>query len=209
MTRVVCYGWSATAQSDLRNQFAALKQMAAQRGWTVLKCFEETMVQWDQLARQVRPQREAMMTMVQTQQIEVVAVWSLDRLCHSFKDLRGVTNALAAHGCQLFLGASQLNINLAAGTLGAQLIDIAVDFERVTATHRMSAGLQKAAARGIRRGRKSKLTGTLLQEVMGMNKKGQSLRAIVRTLQAKHNVTVTHMTVARVLARASPKHRPY
>jgi len=202
MTRVVCYGWSATAQSDLRNQFAALKQMAAQRGWTVLKCFEETMVQWDQLARQVRPQREAMMTMVQTQQIEVVAVWSLDRLCHSFKDLRGVTNALAAHGCQLFLGASLLKINLAAG---AQLIDIAADFERVTATHRMSAGLQKAAARGVRRGRKNKLTEKQFQKVIEMKKKGQSLRAIARTLQVNHNVTVTHMTVARVLARASPK----
>jgi len=176
-----------------------------QRGWTVLKCFEETMVQWDQLARQVRPQREAMMTMVRTQQIEVVAVWSLDRLCHSFKDLRGVTNALAAYGSQLFLGASLLKINLAAGTLGAQLIDIAADFERVTATHRMSAGLQKAAARGVRRGRKNKLTEKQFQKVMEMKKKGQSLRAIARTLQVNHNVTVTHMTVARVLARASPK----
>jgi len=121
-----------------------------------------------------------------------VAVWSVDRLGRSLKDLIATMTEVRENGCGLFFYKQAIDTTTSMGKMMFQLLGVFAEFEREIIRERIRAGVERAVANGAKLGRKRKIDG-LRQAVRELRRKGWSLRMIARS------VGVSTASVARAL----------
>ena len=126
---------------------------------------------------------------------DTLIVTKLDRLARSTRDLLNTLAAVGEAGASFkSLGDSWADTTTPHGRLMLTVLGGLAEFERHLILARTSEGRKRAQARGVRFGRKLKLTAHQRQEAMARREAGEALVEIGRSYN------VSHSTISRLLA---------
>jgi DNA invertase Pin-like site-specific DNA recombinase len=124
---------------------------------------------------------------------DTVIVTKLDRLARSTRDLLNTLAAIGEAGASFkSLGDPWADTSSAHGRLMLTVLGGLAEFERHLILARTNEGRVRAKARGVRFGRKLKLTKHQQQEAIARREAGESLVAIARSY------AVSHSTISRL-----------
>jgi DNA invertase Pin-like site-specific DNA recombinase len=124
---------------------------------------------------------------------DVLLVTRLDRLARSTRDLLNTLATVAERGAGFrSLRDTWADTTTPHGRLMLTVLAGLAEFERELIRARTGEGRERAKARGVRMGRKPKLTPHQRREAMGRREKGEPLVDIARTY------AVSHSTISRL-----------
>jgi DNA invertase Pin-like site-specific DNA recombinase len=173
---------------DVGLQLDELRQVAAQRGWSVVEEFVDEGISG---AKASRPALDRMMEVARLGKIDVVAVWKLDRLGRSLANLLSTLDELGHHGVGFVsLRDAGIDTTSPAGRLLLQLMGAFAEFERGLIRERVKAGVDRARAKGVKFGR-SKVEVDLrpallmLDGGLGLKATASALRVSTTTLRRR------------------------
>ena len=122
-----------------------------------------------------------------------VLVSRLDRLARSTRDLLNILAAIAERGAGFqSLADTWANTSTSHGRLMLTVLGGLAEFERDLIRTRTGEGRLRAVARGVRLGRKPKLTSHQIKEALRRREAGEVLTEIARSYN------VSHSTISRL-----------
>jgi DNA invertase Pin-like site-specific DNA recombinase len=128
---------------------------------------------------------------------DVLMVTRLDRLARSTRDLLNVLDAVAKRNAGFkSLADAWADTTTAHGRLMLTVLGGLAEFERELIRARTDEGRKRAQARGVKFGRKPKLTAHQRQEALARRVAGEALVDIARSY------AVSHSTISRLDAGA-------
>jgi DNA invertase Pin-like site-specific DNA recombinase len=180
---VIAYARVSTEGQALEAQVAQLKAAGAE------KVFREKVSG----ARADRPQlRKAIATL---EADDVLLVARLDRLARSTRDLLNVLDEVSKKGAGFrSLNDAWADTTTPHGRLMLTVLGGLAEFERELIRARTGEGRARAKAKGVRLGRKPKLTTHQIREALARREAGESLTEIGRSYN------VSHSTISRLRA---------
>jgi DNA invertase Pin-like site-specific DNA recombinase len=126
---------------------------------------------------------------------DTLIVTKLDRLARSTKDLLNTLDAIGKAGATFkSLSDPWCDTTTAHGKLMVTVLGGLAEFERHLILARTTEGRKRAQARGVRFGRKLKLTAHQRQEAIARREAGEALVEIARSYN------VSHSTISRLAA---------
>ena len=126
---------------------------------------------------------------------DVLLVTKLDRLARSTRDLFNTLAAIAERGASFkSLGDPWADTTTPHGKLMITVLGGLAEFERHLILARTNEGRERAKARGVRFGRKLKLTKHQQQEALSRRAAGEALTEIARTFEVSHS-TISRLAV--------------
>jgi DNA invertase Pin-like site-specific DNA recombinase len=200
--RAAVYARVSTSEQTTENQLCELKRFVLQRGWQLTEFVDEGVSG----AKASRPALDRLVAMARRRQIDVLVVWSLDRLGRSVKHLVTLLDDLHALGVGFVSLREGLDWTTPSGRLQAQLLAIIAEFERERLRERVHAGLARARREGKRLGRPPRIITTWeLERVRGMSVR-QAARQLRVSASAVHRARQSRM--AAQTHEAVEQHRP-
>jgi DNA invertase Pin-like site-specific DNA recombinase len=135
---------------------------------------------------------------------DVVLVTRLDRLARSTRDLLNVLAGIGEEGAGFrSLGDTWADTTTPHGRLMLTVLGGLAEFERELIRARTSEGRERAKARGVRLGRKPKLTAHQQREALARRDAGEPLTEIGRSYNVSHS-TISRLQAIRCRPRVSP-----
>ena len=126
---------------------------------------------------------------------DALLVTRLDRLARSTRDLLNVLDAVAKPGAGFkSLADTWADTTTAHGRLMLTVLGGLAEFERELIRARTDEGRKRAQARGVRFGRKLKLTAHQRQEALARRAAGEALVDIARSYAVSHS-TISRLSV--------------
>lgn len=129
---------------------------------------------------------------------DVLVVWKLDRLGRSLSHLIAVIKALGDRGCEFQSLSESIDTATAGGRLVFHMMGAIAEFERSLIAERTGAGIAAARKRGVKLGRRKRLTDPQVRHARALIDGGESPTIVARSLG------VGRSTLYRALA---PIHR--
>jgi DNA invertase Pin-like site-specific DNA recombinase len=129
---------------------------------------------------------------------DVLLVTRLDRLARSTRDLLNILASVADRGAGFrSLGDVWADTTTSHGRLMLTVLGGLAEFERDLIRARTSEGRERARVRGVKMGRKPKLTPHQMREAVKRRDEGEEpLREIARTYNVSHS-TISRLSFAR------------
>ena len=125
---------------------------------------------------------------------DMVMVTRLDRLARSTRELLNTLAAITAKKAGFrSLGDTWADTTTSHGRLMLTVLGGLAEFERDLLRARTGEGRERAKARGVKMGRKPKLTPHQQAEAIKRREAGESIREIARTYNV-HNSTISRLT---------------
>ena len=150
--RAALYLRVSTDQQTTGNQYQELWAAAARAGWSIVEVFEDNGISGAK-GRDQRPAFDRLHRAMTRREIDVVMVWSVDRLGRSLQDLVAFLAELRAVGCDLYLHQQGVDTTTPAGRALFQMLGVFAEFERAIIQERVRAGIARAKAQGKHCGR--------------------------------------------------------
>jgi DNA invertase Pin-like site-specific DNA recombinase len=163
--RAALYLRVSTDKQTTENQRLALSDLAAQRGWTVVKTYEDAGISGAK-SRDKRPGLDSMLNDAVRGQFDVVLAWSVDRLGRSLSDLVSTFSGLHDANVALVLHQQAVDTTTPAGRAMLQMIGVFAEFERSMIQARVVAGMARARAQGKTFGRKSTMSAAMRKTII-------------------------------------------
>lgn len=177
MTRAALYARVSTRDQDPAMQLSELRQVAQQRGWTVVDEYVDHGVSG---RKDRRPELDRMLADVGLGKIDVVAVWKFDRFARSLKHLMLTLDDLRAKNVDFVSIRNQLDTSTPTGRLLFQIVGAVAEFEVELIRERVLAGLDEARRKGKTLGRRRRyLDEDRARELLDS---GHSLAAVANEL---------------------------
>ena len=145
--RAALYLRVSTDQQTTGNQYQELWAAAARAGWSIVEVFEDNGISGAK-GRDQRPAFDRLHRAMTRREIDVVMVWSVDRLGRSLQDLVAFLAELRAVGCDLYLHQQGVDTTTPAGRALFQMLGVFAEFERAIIQERVRAGIARARAEG-------------------------------------------------------------
>jgi DNA invertase Pin-like site-specific DNA recombinase len=127
---------------------------------------------------------------------DVLAVWKLDRLGRSVRDLIAMLDDLKRRGVTFQSLTESIDTESPTGRAMWQMIGVLAELERSLISERTKTGAAAARARGVKFGRKRKLTAQQVQQARKLIDMKESVSEVARGFQ------VSPATLYRCLASA-------
>ena len=163
---------------DVGLQLEELRQVAAQRGWTVAEEFVDAGISG---ARTQRPALDRMLAAAREGRVDVVAIWKLDRLARSVAHLLEIADSLNAWGVGLVsVRDAHVDTTSPAGRFALQILGAVAELERSLVRERVIAGVRRAQAAGKHCGRPR--VELDLRPAVAMLDQGHGLKTIAKAL---------------------------
>ncbi len=125
---------------------------------------------------------------------DVLTVTRLDRLARSTRDLLNILATIAERKAGFrSLGDAWADTTTPHGRLMLTVLGGLAEFERDLIRARTGEGRARAAARGVKLGRKPKLTPHQRREALQRKERGEPVREIARSYNV-HNSTISRLT---------------
>ncbi len=178
---IVGYARVSTDGQSLEAQHAALKAAGA------------TQIYSEKVSGAVTERKALARAIAALGSADVLLVARLDRLARSTRDLLNVLDAVAKAGAGFkSLADAWADTTTAHGRLMLTVLGGLAKFERELIRARTDEGRKRAQARGVRFGRKLKLTAHQQQEALARRAAGEALVDIARSYN------VSHSTISRL-----------
>jgi DNA invertase Pin-like site-specific DNA recombinase len=178
-------------QQTLPLQLKALRDYVKRRRWTLALQIKEVGSGVKQ-----RPQREALLRAARRREIDVIAVWRLDRWGRSLADLVVTLKELSDVGVGFVSLNEALDLTTPSGRAMAGMLAVFAEFEREVIRERVRAGIAQARLEGRPHGR-PRSASLKEKEVRKLFAKGHSQAEIARRLQ------IGRTSVRRLLQQSS------
>jgi DNA invertase Pin-like site-specific DNA recombinase len=151
-------------------------------------------------AKSDRPRLKALMASLKAG--DVLVVTRLDRLARSTSDLLNLMKELSDRGASfLSLADRWADTTTPTGRLILTVLAGLAEFERELIKARTTEGRERAKARGVRLGRKPKLTTHQIEEIRRRKQNGESVRELGRS----YNVSPNTISRVRELGQSAQK----
>ena len=129
-TRVALYARVSTQQSQtVLNQILQLKDIAHQKGYTIVKEFCDEGIS----GAKGRGQRKGFDDLIKgavRKDFDQIMVWSVDRLGRSLQDLVSFLDEIHSVGCDLYIHQSGIDSSTPSGKMMFQMCGVFAEFER-------------------------------------------------------------------------------
>ena len=113
---------------------------------------------------------------------DVLIIWRLDRLGRSLSDLLRIGEQLAGKGAHLRSLQDGIDTTTASGKLVFHIMGSLAEFERSLLAERTKAGLEAARQRGVKCGRRPKVTKAKLDHAMRLIQSGVKVPEVAKTI---------------------------
>ncbi len=180
--RVALYLRVSTDTQTTDNQELELRAVAEQRGWHVVRVFQDQGISGAK-SRAGRPGLDELLTAATRGGFDLVACWALDRLGRSTRDLLDSLASLQACGVELFFHAQAIDTTTPAGRLFFTVAGAFAEFERSLIVERVRAGMARAKLRGTKSGARigrPRVPAAVRRAVLADLAGGMSARAVAR-----------------------------
>jgi len=127
---------------------------------------------------------------------DTLIVWKLDRLGRSLAHLVQVVADLGTRDIGFRSLSDPIDTTNAGGRLVLHMMGALAEFERSLIVERTQAGLQAAKRRGVKLGRKPKLTGAQVAHARQLMDGGENGRAVARSLGVARSTLYEALKVA-------------
>jgi len=187
--RTAIYCRVSTLDQNPQTQLLDLEQLASQRGFKIVKVYTDHGISG---TRTKRPGLDAMLADARRGQLDVVLVWSCDRVARSTRHLLEVLDELSRLQVQFVSFREALDTSGPLGRAVTIIIGAIAELERSLIVERVRAGLRRARLEGRHIGRRPL---DLDQVAIRRDRtSGMSLREVAKT----HRISTA--TVRRVLS---------
>jgi len=179
MKRCALYARVSTIEqaAKIELQTVALREYAARRDFQIVLDVTEQASG----ARDDRPRLKDLMKRARRREFDVVVVWKFDRFARSVHQLASALVEFQALGIDFVSVTEAIDTGTPAGRLVFGVIASVAEFERELIRERVTAGLRRAQARGVKLGRPT-LHGDVVAHVRRLRAAGTPLRQIAREL---------------------------
>ena len=203
-TRAALYSRVSTSLQDAEMQASELREVARQRGWTVVKEVIENDLSG---AVDDRPGLESILADAAAGKLDLVAFWKLDRWGRSLVHLLTTLDTLTAQGVGFVsLRDPGIDTTTPTGRLLLQLVGAFAEFERALIRERVIAGVRRAQAAGKHCGRpKVELD---LRPAMAMLDQGHGLKTTAKALGVSRATLRRRLTEAGEWPRQTGVQKP-
>jgi DNA invertase Pin-like site-specific DNA recombinase len=111
---------------------------------------------------------------------DVLVITKLDRLARSMFDLQEITKTLNRKGVDFIVLDQSIDTTTPAGRLTFHLLGAVAEFERDLIAERRNEGIEKAKAKGVKFGRREKLSDAQVQELRTANSAGEPRQELMK-----------------------------
>jgi putative DNA-invertase from lambdoid prophage Rac len=191
---------STAGQQSVPQQLEALREYASRRGWSVVQEVAEV-----GSGAKRRPKREALMAAARAREVDVVAVYKLDRWGRSLADLVASMQELAELGVGFVSVSDSIDLTTAAGRALAGMLSVFAAFERDLIVERVTAGVRHAQRHGTRSGKaigRPRVAAARALEARALRNDGLTLPEIADRLKLSYG------SVQRLLAGVPAARKP-
>ena len=173
--KIAIYARVSTDEQTTDNQVLKLEQVADRNGWEVEAIYADTISG----AKSKRPELEKLMQSVMRKEVDIVMVWSVDRLGRSLQHLTALLSDIESKGINLYLHQHNIDTSTPSGKMLFQLLGVFAEFERSMIRERVLAGLDRARSQGKRLGRPP-IPPITVDKIKRLREEGLSLRKIAK-----------------------------
>jgi putative DNA-invertase from lambdoid prophage Rac len=191
---------STAGQQSVPQRLGALREYASRRGWSVVQEVAEV-----GSGAKRRPKREALMAAARAREVDVVAVYKLDRWGRSLADLVASMQELAELGVGFVSVSDSIDLTTAAGRALAGMLSVFAAFERDLIVERVTAGVRHAQRHGTRSGKaigRPRVAAARALEARALRNDGLTLPEIADRLKLSYG------SVQRLLAGVPAARKP-
>jgi len=185
--RVALYCRVSTDGQTVENQTRELEAVAERHGWEIVETFTDEGISGAK-GRDKRPGFNALHIAIARKEVDMVLVWSVDRLGRSLQDLVAFLGELHGKSIDLYLHVQGIDTTTPAGRMIFQIMGVFAEFERSMIQERIHAGLRRAKADGKTLGRPKTLTPKQAARIRALRADGLSFRKIA--LQTRQSLGV-------------------
>jgi DNA invertase Pin-like site-specific DNA recombinase len=187
--RAALYARVSTPEQSADMQLDDLRVLARQRGWQAAEYTDCVTGAEDR-----RPGLDRMLAEVRAGHVDVVAVWRFDRFARSTRHLIEALEEFRVRGVEFVSVREQVDTATPMGRAMFAVIAAMAEFERELLRERVTAGMRRAAARGVHCGRPPAPVDTLRAKTLLDT--GRSLRHVANVLG------IPRSTLQEALAKA-------
>lgn len=173
--KTAIYARVSTDEQTTDNQVIELKKVAERNGWEIETIYADTISG----AKSKRPELDKLMRAVLRKEIDMVMVWSVDRLGRSLQHLTTLLSDIHSKGVDLYLHQQGIDTTTPSGKMMFQLCGVFAEFERSLIRERVLAGLERARSQGKRLGRPP-VPPITVTKIKRLREEGLSLRKIAK-----------------------------
>ena len=173
--KTAIYARVSTDEQTTDNQVIKLKQVAERNGWKVETIYADTISG----VKSKRPELDKLMKSVIRKEIDIVMVWSVDRLGRSLQHLTALLSDIESKGINLYLHQQNIDSSTSSGKMLFQMLGVFVEFERSLIRERILAGLARARSQGKRLGRPP-IPPITVDKIKRLRGEGMSFRKIAK-----------------------------
>jgi DNA invertase Pin-like site-specific DNA recombinase len=188
--RAAIYARVSTAdQQTIPEQVRLLEELAARRGWDVVRVVREVAS-----GASKRAKREELLASTRRREVDAVLVWKLDRWGRSVADLVSTLTELTALGVAFVSMTEALDLTTPSGRALAGMLAVFAEFERDLLRERVRGGIDRARREGKVLGR-PRTAAKHAVEVRALRK-----RALTHA-QIAHQLGIGESSVRRLLVQ--------
>ena len=196
MKRAGLYLRVSTVDQNLGTQLFDLQQLAAQRGYEVVKEYIDRISG----AKARRPGLDELMADARRGKFDVVLVWACDRIARSTRHFLEVLDELSRLNVEFVSFREQIDTGGPLGRAIVVIIGAIAELERNLIIERVRAGMRRARLEGRQIGRPALALDR--EAILGERRRGQSIGQIAR------NHYASRATIHRIIQAEMPGNQP-
>jgi DNA invertase Pin-like site-specific DNA recombinase len=170
----------STAEQETDMQETELREYCERRGWEQILYRDKG----QSGAKQDHPALNLLLSDLRKRKVDVILVWSLDRLARSLRQLLTISEECRSLGVDLVSLRQNIDTTLPAGRLAFQILGAVAEFERELLRDRVKAGMAQARRAGKRSGRPAlrHFGSAELERIRLLRRGGASVRQLAKDL---------------------------
>lgn len=179
--RIAIYGRVSTSGQSTDIQLQECRMYCERSGYTVVSEYTDTIS-----GTTSQNDREALSRLLQdafARKFDTVVVYSIDRLGRSLKHCLEILETLKSHRCDFISIKQQIDTSSSTGLLIFNIFACLASYERTMILERTALGRERAKARGVKFGRKSKMNESVSIAVRLLRGKGAGIKDIAKSLE--------------------------